>query len=188
MSNKGYRVKNSKILINPTYKEILEREPLVKFSYYLSGRNNSLISKAKEIISLLDKGFGADSDLLSEGIDSTLIGKASDLTWYWTLGAYEVVRTMDQSKKCFSPEFMQKIGGLKKELSKVRMPAAKMEKKDQKKVPVTSDRSPDFWDKSNKDLLVGDPDAPISASYLFKKYIEVMESLDHKNIKPHEKG
>ncbi len=141
----------NQVLINPTEEEILAREPLMAFSFYLSGRNNVLLMLRDEIIELLDDGFAED------GIDGTKIGRASDLMWLWTLGAYEVIRTICQAKKCFSQNFYDKAFELKKELAKARIPAAKMEKQG-KREPVNSNRSPDGWDVANKDLLINTED------------------------------
>lgn len=44
-------------LIAPTEEEIFEREPLLKFSFFLSERNNWINSTGIEILSNLDKGF-----------------------------------------------------------------------------------------------------------------------------------
>ncbi|MHC4395776.1 MAG: hypothetical protein ACYS1A_08985 [Planctomycetota bacterium] len=165
-----------RVLINPTEKERFEREPLLKFSFYLSGRNNVLLSLASEIVELLDEGFS------SSPINGDRVGRASILMWLWTLGAYEVVRTMCQAKKCFSNTFFKRISGLKKTLTEVRMPAAKMEKKG-KKEPVASNRNPDGWDVAKKDLLINDPEARVvSARMLLEKYEEVMYSLKVEDV------
>ena len=108
------------------------------FSFYLSGRNNVLLCTSQEIVKFLDTGFSRST------IKAGPIDQASMLMWYWTLGAYEVVRTISQSKQCFSETFNDKIADLKRQLSKARMPNAKMEKQG-KKVPVNSNRSPDGW-------------------------------------------
>ncbi|MDL5502258.1 MAG: hypothetical protein QSU88_03485 [Candidatus Methanoperedens sp.] len=50
--------------------------------------------------------------------------------WFWTLGAYEVIRTMWQAEDCFSENFFKKFSELKNDLAKVRMPSSKMEKKE----------------------------------------------------------
>jgi len=57
--------------------------------------------------------------------------------WLWILGGYEIVRTMVQAEKCFSPEALNRLRSLKKSLAIARMPASKMEKQG-KRVPVTS--------------------------------------------------
>jgi len=169
---------NKECLINPTEDEILDREPLLAFSFYLSGRNNVLLSISDEIIENLDKGF------LDTSIQTDLIGHASTLMWLWTLGAYEVVRTMSQAKGCFSESFNKKLSKLKKELAKARMPSAKMEKQG-KKIPVNSNRSPDGWDIEKKDLLIGDPEEPISGRLMLESYDEIMSSLTIKEVIKH---
>ncbi len=167
---------NKKCLLNPTEEERLTREPLIAFSFYLSGRNNILLSISDEIIENLDKGF------TNNPIHGGLIGHASTLMWLWTLGAYEVIRTMCQAKECFSENFYEKISELKNDLAKARMPSSKMEKKG-KKIPVGSNRSPDGWDVPNKDLLVGDPEDPISGRLLLEKYDNVLYSLTIEDVK-----
>ncbi len=158
-------------LLNPTDTEILAREPLIAFSFYLSGRSNVLLAIGDEIIELLDAGFA------SQPINGGKIVRAEALMWLWTLGAYEVIRTMCQSRECFSTEFYKKMSHLKTFLAKVRMPAAKMEKQGQRK-PVNSNRSPAGWDVSNQDLLIGDPeDENISAKALIQHYKETITSL-----------
>ncbi len=150
---------------------------MIAFSFYLSERNNVLLSVSDEIIENLDKGFANNSE------DCDLIGHASTLMWFWTLGAYEVVRTMCQAKICFSENFYEKILELKNDLAKARMPSAKMEKKGKKNMPVSSNRSPDGWDITNKDLLIGDPENPISGRMLLEQYDNVLSSLTIEDIK-----
>ncbi len=170
-------------LVNPSEEEILTREPLMAFSFYLSGRNNILLSISDEIIENLDIGFSN-----KDSIQCDLIEHASTLIWLWTLGAYEVVRTMCQSKECFSEYFYNKISGLKIYLAKARIPSSKMEKKG-KNIPVNSNRSPEGWDVSNKDLLIGDPEDPISGRMLLEKYDSILSSLTIEDVKKrHEQG
>jgi hypothetical protein len=164
------------ILINPTEEEIFAREPLIAFSFYLSGCNNLLLSLSDEIIDNLDKGF------LGSTIDTGYVGKASASMWFWILGAYEVTRTISQANDCFSIDFIERVDLLKKELSIVRMPIAKMEKRGAKE-PVLSERSPDGWDIDKKDLLVGDPDNPISARQLLQNYENTVLSLRINDVK-----
>jgi hypothetical protein len=168
-------------LLNPSREEVLGREPLLKFSFYLSDKNNLLLSVADEIVENLDKGFALENKICGD-----FVAEASCMMWFWTLGAYEVIRTIDQSKECFSNEFILEIKELKKVLAKVRMPSAKMEKQG-KKIPVNSNRSPDGWDNIKKDLLIGDPDEPCYARNILKKYEEVMCSITCEDIlKRHE--
>ncbi|WP_275761150.1 hypothetical protein [Ralstonia pseudosolanacearum] len=146
-----YNERFESCLFNPTEDEILERDPISVFSFYLAGRVCVLSKFADEIIEYLEIGFS------SQPIDGSRIIRAESLMWLWVLGAYEVARTMHQAKRCFSDRVAADLGILKKQLSVVRMPAAKMEKVGQK-LPVTSNRSACGWDVSKRDLLINDPD------------------------------
>jgi hypothetical protein len=173
-------------LVNPTWEEIVERDPLIAFSHYLCGRVHVLIAVADEIIENLDYGFSAKC------IDGGRVERAESLMWLWTLGAYEVVRTMCQAEDCFSIKVFAELQKLKKSLSEVRMPAAKMEKpggKRGKEVPVTSNRSPSGWNVPNKDLLINDPEVipHVSARFLLAEFDRVMFSIGKDDIlKNHE--
>ncbi|WP_074766556.1 hypothetical protein [Magnetospirillum fulvum] len=164
-------------LFNPTWEEMVESDPLLAFSFYLSGRVNVLLDLGDDIVALLDEGFAADCAYADK------IERASTIMWLWTLGAFEVVRTICQASSCFSPSAQTKFKSLKKSLSMARMPAAKMEIPG-KKAPVSSDRSPDGWDVDGKDLLVGDPMAlpHISARTLLKEFGDVFASLSKADV------
>ncbi len=167
-------------LIDPTWEETVTREPLIVFSYYLAGRVSVLCSFGDEIIQNLDKGFSATC------IDGGRVVRASSLMWFWLLGAYEVVRTMHQAKVCFSERLVQELVPLKKMLAAARMPAAKMEKQGKKEV-VTSNRSADGWDSSNRDLFVNDPEdsQKISARWLMSEFDRVFSSITERDVVAH---
>ncbi len=167
-------------LVNPTWTQIVEREPLISFSHYLSGRVNVLCSFADEIIENLDKGF---SGLC---VDVGQVERAESLMWFWVLGAYEVVRTMHQAKACFSEKLVQELSCLKKILGTVRMPAAKMEKPG-KRTAVTSNRSPAGWDIQNRDLLVNDPEESpnVSARWMLSEFDRVFSSIRKSDVLSH---
>ncbi len=165
------------VLINPSWEEMVTKEPLLAFSFYLSGRNNVLLSISDEITENLDKAFSNTHILHHEFID-----RASMLMWLWTLGAYEIIRTICQAKKCFSSSFIEKATELKKLLAIVRMPNAKMEEAGKKK-PVNSNRSPDGLDYDNMDLLIGDPENPISARKLIGLYDQTMAALTKDDVR-----
>jgi hypothetical protein len=164
------------IMLNPTWEETVEREPLIAFSHYLCGRVSVLVSVADEIVDNLDEGFGVNF------VDGGKVTRAETLMWLWVLGAYEVVRTMCQAKNCFSQTTVDQLQQLKKRLSIVRMPAAKMEKAGAR-VPVSSDRSPSGWDAAHKDLLVNDPDsADVSARTLLADFDRVFSAIRPEDI------
>ncbi len=166
-----------KLLVNPTWEQIMEQDPIIAFSFYLSGRKNMLLDMADEIVENLDQGFS------SAAVDGSRIERAESLMWLWTLGAYEVVRTMCQAKSCFSEKAWNQLTQLKKTLAAVRMPAAKMEKAGQK-VPVTSNRSPAGWDVANRDLLVNDPETEpsVSARFVLAKFESVFSSITKDDV------
>jgi hypothetical protein len=167
-------------LIAPTWDQVLEREPLVGFSHYLSGRVNVLLVIADEIIDNLEQGFSEDF------VDGGRVDRAESLMWLWVLGAYEVVRTMCQAKTCFSSRALDELSRLKKLLSVVRMPAAKMEKPG-KKEPVTSNRSPAGWNPAARDLFVNDPEQEpnVSARFLLAEFDRVVSSLTKDDVIAH---
>ena len=165
------------LLINPTSEQVVEREPLIAFSFYLSGRINVLLAFADEIIENLDRGFS------STVVDGSRVERAESLMWLWMLGAYEVVRTICQAKTCFSERALSDLVQLKKTLSALRMPAAKMEKPG-KPIPVTSNRSPSGWDVPNRDLLVNDPDSTpdVSARFILREFDRVFSSITKNDV------
>jgi hypothetical protein len=164
------------VLVNPTWEQIVERDPIIAFSHYLSGRVHVLLDVADEIVKNLDQGF------LDESVNGDRVAHAELLMWLWTLGAYEVVRIICQAKGCFSEKTLDQLTQLKKTLSSVRMPAAKMEKAG-KKVPVSSNRSPSGWDIANRDLFVNDPESTnVSARFLLQEFDRVFSSITKDDV------
>jgi hypothetical protein len=106
--------------------------------------------------------------------------------WLWTLGAYEVVRTMCQAPACFSPSSMRELSALKVELERVRVPNTKLEKlkydRRERSVPVPSERPPEIWVADGKDILVGDPADLVSARRLLALYERVLASLTSEDV------
>lgn len=149
----------------------------MSFSRYLAGRNAALLVMAREILGLLDT---CDSG------EAPARGRASDLMWLWTLGAYEVVRTMCQAQVCFSPRFFRAAAALKVDLERVRVPSTKMERikynRRDRSIPVASEREADLWDGQHRDLLVGDPADAVSARMLLGRYARVMSTLTAEDV------
>lgn len=162
---------------NQVWTEMIERDPLIAFSWYLAGRKNALLGIGNEVLTNLDEAF-SDS-----GVDGCRLERAESLLWLWTLGAYEIVRTMDQAKRCFSARVQAQLRALKTELAEARMPAAKMEKRGVRS-PVSSDRSPAGLDPSGRDLLIGDPTRPtmVSARRLLARFAEVMSAIGASDV------
>ena len=158
------------------------QHPLAAFSFYLSSRHQVPLSISKEIGECLEACASSEGAFPHEARM-----RASDLMWLWTLGAYEVVRTMCQANRCFSERFRRSLSHLKVDLERVRVPNTKLERikynRRDRTIPVTSDRGPDVWDDANKDLLVGDPADAVSCRMLLTSYESVMSSLTPDDVK-----
>jgi hypothetical protein len=137
------------VLVNPSEEDELKREPLLKFSFYLSSRVIQLLCLGEEIKGKLDAGLSPNF------IDGRVLGNVGVLAWLWVLGAYEMVRTMCQPRDAFSPPILARLLALKRKLEIVRMPDAKMEPKGRNH-PANSNRCPPFWDVENRDVVLGD--------------------------------
>lgn len=142
---------SKKILLNPSWEEMVKHDPLIAYSFYLSGRVNCLLDVSREVTTLLDEGFGSGT------VDGSKVGRAEMLGWLWVLGAFEIIRTMNQSKRrCFTEQLHPEMTMLKKRLAMVRVPATKLEEAGGK-LPISSDRSPSGWHIGRKDLIVSSP-------------------------------
>jgi hypothetical protein len=102
---------SSGVLLNPTGDQMVERDPLIAFSWYLSGRKNVLLAIAAEIVENLDQACSGPV------VDGGRFERAESLMWLWTLGAYEVVRAMCQAKSCFLKKAWDELDRFKKSLS-----------------------------------------------------------------------
>ena len=157
------------------WEEFLDKNPLARFSYYLNGRVWVLSEVQKEILDILDSSV-IDNILIHERMS-----RAEMLFWLWTLGAYEVIRTMHQVKDCFAERIHLELFQLKKTLAIVRMPSAKMEKAG-KKIPITSNRSASGFEFKTKDLIVGDPEDSKLARNLLTEFSCFIASLKKSDI------
>ena len=159
-----------------TADEFEKHNPLVRFSFYAKGRVQVLLKLGVEILGELEAAFPDDSSVSFEHL-----ARAEELSWLWILGAYEVVRTMCQAKPCFSERAHKSLSNLKRELGRVRMPAAKMEAQGQS-VPIESSRSAAGLSASERDLLVGDPSNPKSLRNLVVAFYSVFSQIDGSDI------
>jgi hypothetical protein len=81
------------VLINPTWEQIVERDPLMAFSHYLTGRVYVLLTIADEIKENLDQGFSGQT------VDGCRISRAESLMWLWVLGG----NSRRLSRQCACP-------------------------------------------------------------------------------------
>lgn len=155
--------------------------PLARFSQYLSGRTQALVSLSASLSRELDACFSSDAAKKNDTRN-----RVSTLLWLWVLGAYEVVRTMCQARPCFSPPAFKELTALKGQLEKVRVADAKMEKinytRREKALPISSDRRGDEWDEAACDVLIGDPSSPTSGRFLLERFPSVVNSISAEEI------
>jgi hypothetical protein len=102
--------------------EMYNRHPLLLFSFATQSQVTAVHELGNEILGLIKQ-----SKTGGRSLDDTKIMRAYNLFWFWVLGAYEVLRTMDQHKKCFTSTIANEINSLKKKLAVVRVPFAKQE-------------------------------------------------------------
>ncbi len=130
-----------------TIESILERDPLIAFSVYTHIQTVTLRSMAASIRSDLDAAVLDDSR-----IDATRMNSAYGAFWLWTLGAYEVLRTMAQATGCFAPRAADEIKRHKQHLEKLRIPFAKQEYAGNKKRAIASEASISSFGIADRDF------------------------------------
>lgn len=100
---------------------ILAENPLMAFSIYTEGQVQSLRLLRNELSAIY---FFTSSGELNPNPNPV---RYLQFFWFWVLGAYEVLRTMDQASTCFTEPLREKIGQAKRRISKLRVPFAKQE-------------------------------------------------------------
>lgn len=123
------------------WEEHLNNNPLMLFSLYTDIQFNMVKVLGEEIIQCMDETISVDGEghvRIQSGGKYT--DEAYSKFWFWSLGAYEVVRTMCEAKKCFAPGLLAQLNELKQTLGKLRIPFAKQELKGEK-VPVHAELS-----------------------------------------------
>ena len=113
-------------------------DPIFRFSIYTGGQILTLERVADKLL-VLSKGWP------SEDVDTSAVHNFTeyyDLFWLWTLGAFEVVRTMHQHRKsCFGPDLHEPMEDVLSELTLLRVPFAKQERPGKKKWPIFAELS-----------------------------------------------
>ncbi|WP_299555475.1 hypothetical protein [uncultured Tateyamaria sp.] len=110
-------------MVTSALSDILEENPLLGFSIYTSTQVQALGRKAVELKEIA-ASWGPDES------GSLVIHDFTDYYdnfWFWVLGAFEVIRTLDQHSDCFREKKMEELREIKRELKRVRIPFAKQE-------------------------------------------------------------
>ncbi|HAX90899.1 MAG TPA: hypothetical protein DCY07_01640 [Rhodospirillaceae bacterium] len=118
------------------FEKFLDENPLAIFSTYTHTQSQWVINLGKEIIAELAVALEEPKTVKTEHM--TL---AYAHFWFWILGVYEVIRTMDQHSKCFAASLALEIKKHKKFIGKLRMVFAKQEYQYQKGKIINNEMS-----------------------------------------------
>ena len=117
--------------------EMYQREPLLHYSVYTQVQVAALKTLGSGIRQVLDDAFAVDGV-----VDAAVFREAYPSFWLWTLGAYEIIRTMveEGGRGCFSDELFARLEEFKRRIERLRIPFAKQELKGEK-TPVRGELS-----------------------------------------------
>lgn len=148
--------------------DIFDDNPLIAFSVNTHVQVQYLLEFGNDVSELIDSSF-----LSEASFDATKLNKAYGGIWLWTLGTYEVIRTMTQVKDCFSETLATELVKYKRYLSKIRMPFAKQEYANNKGSHAFLELLISGFDIETRDfkfIIEGE-------SYFFKKLLKKFRSI-----------
>jgi hypothetical protein len=119
-------------MTEPSSQQVFDAIPLAAFSLYTHVQAQYLLTVGAELSRTFDRFCGE--------IDGDKILRAYGQFWLWVLGAYEVVRTLDQNRARLAPAFAKQVTDLKRTLAEIRIPLAKQERRGSGK-PIAADLS-----------------------------------------------
>ncbi|MCP5265728.1 MAG: hypothetical protein H6934_06435 [Burkholderiaceae bacterium] len=107
-----------------TIEEMLAQQPLLRFSTYTQLQVDALRSLGNEIRPLLDSSFSEEG-----GMNGYSLGQIYSKTWFWVLGAFEVVRTLStgRAKRCLSDRLHGQAEAFRRNIARLRIPMSKQE-------------------------------------------------------------
>lgn len=168
---------------NVIIEEMLNKNPLFVFSIYTQIQSTTLQALGREILACLDRGITSGSST-DEGIKCSddVINQGYGQFWLWVPGAYEVVRTMCQAEKCFSPPVAEELKTLKAKLAALRMPFAKQELPDKKNVPVRAEPSISGIGVMPPDLMFEVEGRKLSARELIHEFATIFGRITRADV------
>lgn len=101
--------------------------------------------------------------------------------WLWTLGAYEILRTMVQARDCFSDVTQRKLKRLRDELRTIRVPFAKQEMPG-RPVPIAAEASIAGFGPDQDDLIFIVGTLRISAKAIIWAFRETMSGIHLEDV------
>ena len=124
----------------------LEHHPLARFSIYTYLQQQVLEQTSAKLCKLLDNAFIAECC-----VSGSAVNEVYGQFWLWTLGAYEMVRTMAQHKSCFAPQYAEEVLVIKQRLATLRIPFAKQELKGRRRSALNAEASIAQVDATRRD-------------------------------------
>ncbi len=166
----------------PVIEKMLNDNPLIGFSVYTDSQSKTVQTLGREILDCLQAGISPDPEGGSGSrCDGQVVMRAHGLSWLWVIGAYEVVRTMCQAERCFSPRVGAELKALKRRLAVVRMPFAKQELPG-KPVPVRGEPSIYGIGDSPPDLRFEVEGQVVSVRELIGEFARVFGSITRADV------
>jgi hypothetical protein len=155
---------------DPRIEKLLNEKPLLAFSCYTEGQVGELKRQARQILDAMDSSIKVGT------VEFTGFGRAHWGFWLWTLGAFEVVRTMKQARACLSAELNEKIVRLQRQLVEIRVPFAKQEIAGKKK-PIGSEASVSGFDGETHDMFYSINGEKVSVRKLLTDFVVIFDGI-----------
>jgi hypothetical protein len=169
--------------IDRTIENLFAEYPLSAFSFYTEVHFRVLKKTGKEIYAMLDNAF-KDSyfeEKVLHGVDHNDLLEVYGLFWLWTLGAFELTRTMSTAKKCFVPEMHKKLDNLRAHLAMIRNPFAKQQPRG-KRQPIRGEASISDIDGTKKDICFSAEGNKFWVRDEIRTFEDLIESITIKDI------
>ena len=150
--------------------KLYREKPLALFSIYTQVQADYLVKQGN---TLCDKLDGYDKDIVD-------FNDTYGQFWLWVLGAYEVIRTLDQQSESFDPGFAKNLKEIKIFLAEVRMPFAKQEYRGNGGT-IRGDLSVVGFEQDMKFEIAGNP---VSSREVIIQFTDFVESISLEQIDP----
>jgi hypothetical protein len=157
------------------FDKFVSENPILDFSFYSHTQLKIVQELSDEILKSLDSAFSEDI------IDASEINVAYGKFWLWVLGAYEIVRTISQTEKCFTESIYESISEIKSPLSKIRMPFAKQEYPGKRK-PIATEASISNWSLEKKDIGFNIKSTKVWVRTLILDFNKIFDNLEKGDV------
>ncbi len=164
--------------MNDAVEKALNEEPLLGFSFHTANQNGILKALGTEIIDILNISVSDNKD------GSIRVERFSEVYgkfWLWTLGAFEVVRTMVSAKVCFSDDVQKQLLSFKNKLVKLRIPFAKQQLAGRKEA-IRGEASISGFDGKKKDFFFTIGDEEYWVREIIQEFNSMVKDIKRKDV------